>query len=254
MIKVEPKVYYISFGEGDAGGMLSFLEDNKIAWRPDPAVSFLENVYEFAGRLCYESWESEDGSFANKNLSKVRSGNSAYLENVINQEHGSIFEHGGIILLFNNVSRVFTHELVRHRAGSAFSQTSGRYVRLDDIKLWVPPSLNEEAQQVFKDTIEYMEQAQKKLEKIYDIDNMKDFGGKKKLTSAFRRIGPTGLANNILMSSNLRALRHIITMRTSPGAEEEIQLVFKDVADTLVKKFPNAFQDWDGTKFTKAKI
>ena len=251
---VEPKIYYLSFGEGDAGGMLQYLEDNHIAWRPDPQVSFLENLYEFAGRLCYESWVKEDGTYDNKNISKVRSGNYNYLGNVLNQGHGSVFEHGGIVILFNDVSRVFTHELVRHRVGTGYSQTSGRYVRLDNIKFWVPPSLNGEAAEVFEETVAVIEEAQKKLEKIYDIDNMKDFTSKKKLTSAFRRLAPNGLANNIIMSTNMRNIRHVINMRASEHAEEEIQLVFKQIATKMKEQFPSAMQDWNGTEFANKKI
>ena len=40
--------------------------------------------------------------------------------------------------MLHNVSRVATHELVRHRAGVAVSQESLRFVRLDDLPFWFP--------------------------------------------------------------------------------------------------------------------
>ena len=60
---------------------------------------------------------------------------------------------------FRNVSRVFTHELVRHRAGSAFSQESLRYVRLTDIGFRVPPALEPVREQVLS-LVEQLEEFQ----------------------------------------------------------------------------------------------
>lgn len=54
---------------------------------------------------------------------------------------GSVIEHHVTNWIFADVSRVFTHELVRHRVGTAFSQESLRYVRLNDLGLWLPPQI-----------------------------------------------------------------------------------------------------------------
>jgi thymidylate synthase (FAD) len=243
MISVTPK-YYLIADPSDTGELERFLKDQGIAWRPDPSVSFTENLMEFAGRLCYESWQTEDGDFLNLNLTRIREGNKEYLGNIIKQKHGSVFEHGGLVVLFSDVSRVFTHELVRHRAGCGFSQTSSRYVRLDELKFWIPPCIEEnpEAKKIFTDVIAQCEDAQRRLAEIYSIDTL-PFDQKKKLTSAFRRIAPNGLANNILMSTNHRAMRHMITMRASKHAEEEIQLLFSQLAVDLKSRFPGLYQD-----------
>ena len=145
------------------------------------------------------------------------------------------------------MSRVFTHELVRHRAGSAFSQTSGRYVRLRNIKFWIPDIIyqNDAAKQIFLQHIHRVEEDQAKLEEIFDIDNMTDFNQKKVLTSAFRRIAPNGQANNILWSTNHRALRNIIALRTSAGAEIEIQMIFRKLAVEMYEEFPNIYHDME---------
>jgi len=245
---VEPKTYVISLGDGFEQDFFDFLDDNKIKWRPDINVSFLENLYEFAGRLCYESWEQEDGTFQNKNLTKIRSGNKLYIDNILKVKHGSVLEHGGIVILFNNVSRVFTHELVRHRVGVAMSQTSGRYVRHDNIKIWIPPSLNKDDYIVvaIEQLIEQIEKTVKAIENKLGLNNVGiDFNVKKKLTSALRRITPNGIANNILFSFNGRSLRHIFQMRSSKHAEEEMQFVFSDLIKKLKEKLPNLLQDID---------
>ena len=83
------------------------------------------------------------------------------------------------------------------------------------------------------------------LAHAYAIEDEKKFDRKKKLTSAFRRVAPIGLATTIGWSCNMRALRHIIEMRTDPGAEEEIRLLFAKVYDTLKDRYPNLFGDYE---------
>lgn len=47
----------------------------------------------------------------------------------------SVFEHCQLNFIVTDCSRVYTHEQVRHRIGWSYSQTSGRYCRLDKIDL-----------------------------------------------------------------------------------------------------------------------
>ena len=129
MLQVTPQPIIVSIGEGFHCEFLNWLEKERIEWRPAPEVSFLENLYEFAGRLCYESWKLEDGSFVNKNLTKIREGNFEYLKNIIEVDHGSVLEHGNIVILFHNVSRVFTHELVRHRVGTSMCMSGDTKIK-----------------------------------------------------------------------------------------------------------------------------
>ena len=146
--------------------------------------------------------------------------------------------------MLTNVSRVLTHELVRHRAGAAYSQTSGRYVRLDDLPFWIPSCIKEnpELEKLFIDEILHQEETIKKMAEITKIDTL-DFKAKKTLTSAFRRVIGNGLANNITATYNHRALRHIIEMRTSYHAEEEIRLVFNKVFDAVAASYPAIYAD-----------
>src|SRR5256885_2727034 len=64
-----------------------------------------------------------------------------YLENIKKQGHGSVLEHADYSLLLEGVSRSLTHELVRHRAGFAYSQLSQRYVDESDANFVVPPAI-----------------------------------------------------------------------------------------------------------------
>lgn len=160
----------------------------------------------------------------------------------------SVLEHCVVNIAFLNVSRVLTHELVRHRAGAAYSQTSGRYVRTDELSFFLPTVFKEniELAEIYDQAISMQEESIKRMAKAARIDGMtskEDFAKKKQLTSAFRRIVGNGVANNIIASYNHRALRNIIELRTSRHAEEEIRLVFNSVAEQVSDRYPAVYAD-----------
>ena len=139
---------------------------------------------------------------------------------------------------------MFTHELVRHRAGSAFSQESLRYVRLADIGFRVPPALEPVREQVLS-IVEQLEEFQVSAAAELGIDaEGVPFHVKKEVTSALRRLAPIGLSTDIVWTANARTLRHVIEMRTAEGAEEELRLVFDTIARIMQAEAPGLFQDF----------
>jgi thymidylate synthase (FAD) len=205
-----------------------------------PAPNAGELLVEFGGRACYRSWEPG----LNPNVSKVRTDRREYLANILRSGHGSVLEHANYSFVIRNCSRVFTHELVRHRAGSAFSQESLRYVRLADIGFRVPPALEPVREQVLS-IVEQLEEFQVTAARELGIEaDGVPFHVKKEVTSALRRLAPIGLSTDIVWSANLRTLRHVIEMRTAEGAEEELRLVFDAVARIMCTEAPNVFQDF----------
>jgi len=89
-----------------------------------------ERLAEFAGRLCYMSQHNPAGRST-----------AEYLENILKQGHGSVFEHSTYVLLLEGISRSCTHELVRHRAGFGYSQLSQRYVDESEANFVMPPAI-----------------------------------------------------------------------------------------------------------------
>jgi thymidylate synthase (FAD) len=202
-------------------------------------------LIEFLGRLCYRSFKPG----LNKNVTKVRDDNTLYLDNVLKSKHGSILEHCTVTFLLHNVSRVLTHELVRHRAGTAFSQESLRYVRIEDLG-YILPSLggfNERANSLvattFKDVFSYVEQEIGALYEALEIDEADSFNIKKTVTSLIRRLAPQGMSTAIAFTANHRALRNIIEQRCTEAAEVEIRAVVFDMAIELKSRYPNIYQD-----------
>ncbi|HNZ48532.1 MAG TPA: FAD-dependent thymidylate synthase [Candidatus Hydrogenedentes bacterium] len=243
MKTVVPKVFLVGETRIVPEGLEQFLEHvGAPEWKSD-APSDSELLCEVMGRLCYRSFSPG----LNPNVTRVREGNKPYLSNILQVGHGSVLEHASLNFIFADVSRVVTHELVRHRAGVAISQESLRFVRLDNLSAYVPVHIreNEKGMEVFVRTIEHLEELQRELAEIYQINEEKQFDVKKKLTSAFRRIAPIGLATTIGWSCNFRTVRHVIEMRTDPHAEEEIRFLFAEVYRLVCERYPNLFSDYE---------
>jgi len=225
MHETKPQVFLLARPSLDLDGMRAYLHDvGGESWlerrleEAQESPNGGELIVEFGGRACYRS--------------------------ILRSAHGSVLEHANYSFAIRNCSRVFTHELVRHRAGSAFSQESLRYVRLTDIGFRVPPALEPVRDQVLA-IVEQLEEFQVSAAKELGIDE----GGvpfhiKKEVTSALRRLAPIGLSTDILWTANARTLRHVIEMRTSDGAEEELRLVFDQIARIMLAEAPGLFQDF----------
>lgn len=250
MVEVEPKAYLIAEprlfeGENGVWDWLKAVGANPVKVLGRMHGSDAEKIVELAARRCYKSFEVG----LNPNVTRIREDSREYHENILKVGHGSVTEHANFTMAFEFVSRVFTHELVRHRAGCAFSQESLRFVRLTELGFWIPPEIdqNPEARRLFIEAVEYLEACQSRLEQVFEEELNGDFNVKKKLTSAFRRIAPEGLATGIVVTFNTRALRHIIEKRTEGPAEVEMRLAINKAVDIIAPRHPLVFQDFEAT-------
>lgn len=249
MRPVAPKIFILAETMAYLSGVKAYLEAvGSKDWATDSPTD-IEGLSEIIGRACYRSYSIE----GNKNLDKVRSGNAQYLTNIIKSKHGSVLEHCWVTFAIVDVSRVLTHELVRHRVGTAVSQESLRFVRTDEISFWMPDLIvdSEESPNDKGGIFSKMTRALIALEDVYkdlvnqvNLDESKDFKRKKKWTSALRRMLPQGMATTIIWSTNMRNLRHVIEARTDPAAEEELRLVFGHIGGIAVVRWPHLFADY----------
>ena len=251
---IEPKVFVVAETVMDKEGLVAYLNEiGAEEWVDEnldleevphaiPECSELEKVVEVMGRLCYRSWAPG----LNQNVTKIREGNDEYLANILKTKHGSVTEHGSVSFIFHDVSRVFTHELVRHRQGVAISQESLRYVRLTNLKAYLPMCFAQDAWAAarMRTIYEMLEKEQLAFAEHFQLDAPgTDFNKKKQITSAMRRLAPIGLATAIGWTANIRTLRFVLALRTHPSAEEEIRLVFKIVGEVVRERYPNLFSD-----------
>jgi thymidylate synthase (FAD) len=244
---VKPKVFHVAQTRIIESGMQGYFDALGIPdWVTD-APTDAERLVEVMGRGCYRSFQAG----MNKNVTKIREGNAVYIGNILNTKHGSVIECATDSYIFLDASRVLTHELVRNRVGNSFSQESLRYVRLDALKGYFPRVFEEHPKKdqlmaFFKATFELLEGAQVQLAQILELDAIKEFDTKKRLTSAMRRLAPIGLATMIGYTGNHRSIRWAIEQRTDKVAEEEIRLVFGEVAEEQRRCYPNLYQDMTG--------
>ena len=218
----------------------------------DDAINSGQLLIEAAGRACYRSWDVG----LNPNVTRIRKDQATYFTNLLRSGHGSVLEHANYSFVIYDVSRVFTHELVRHRAGSAFSQESMRFVRLDEIPFRIPESMESLRPQIVS-ILETLEDFQITAAEHFGLDEEgKNFHEKKEITSALRRLAPEGVSTVIFWTANVRTLRHTIAARTDPGAEEELRTVFNTIGNLMVQEAPLLFGDFtvvDGAWTTEYK-
>lgn len=264
-IHVEPRVYLISSPQVDWKNIERFFDENEFShewldrWMNAAPGEDVEALDEFAARYCYQSYEVGEH---NLNLTQVRTDSEAFFENIKSTGHGSVIEHGMFSFAIHGISRVMSHELVRHRAGTAFSQLSMRYVRLSEMPFWFPEWALEDDRLMERcwAVLEVLENHQKFMSVHFGLEEDPEqileqsplyqergsgFGYKKFITSFMRRFSPQGVAaGGMVFSCNARALRHIISMRTAESAEEEIRMIFREIAQMMIDNFPLLFGDF----------
>lgn len=253
---VDIKIHCIATTQIDRNAITRWLNDmgaESYNLQEESIISDPEHVVGLAAKRCYKSYLP----CLNPNVSKVRNEWDVYFKNILSSGHGSVLEHSNFTYAFENVSRVFTAEMNRHRAGVGISEQSLRYCRFENIPFWLPKSLSDpnngtdsqrtETVRIIRETVEFIEARYKDLVNLWNFDNMKDFHTKKIVTSLLRRILPLGIATGAVYTMNGRAIRHICTMRCDPSAEEEICYVFSHVAKDMISRAPFLFQDFKQT-------
>jgi thymidylate synthase (FAD) len=200
-----------------------------------------EELTEFAGRLCYQS---------HKNPAERTT--REYLENIKKQAHGSVLEHASYSLLIEQVSRTFTHELVRHRAGMAYSQVSQRFVDSSNVGFVVPPLVLASEltvrcawQKAMGDSVTAYNTMTESLEMQLAITEpfMAKTLRRKRAREAARSVLANAAETKIVATGNVRAWRHILVMRGAEGADLEMRRWAHNALDILKAEAPGFFDD-----------
>jgi thymidylate synthase (FAD) len=198
-----------------------------------------ERLAEFAGRLCYMSQRNP----ANRTTRD-------YLENIKKQGHGSVLEHVNYSVLIEGVSRSLTHELVRHRAGWAYSQLSQRYVDESVADFVMPPAVigDEALERAWR---EQVESAQRTYVTLVD-ELMQRYGWvvdkvhrRKMAREAARAVLPNATETKIVATGNVRAWRTMLELRSSEGAELEIRRFAIMALRLMQSEAPAIFSDFE---------
>lgn len=286
-IKTATKVYLIGKPSLVPEGLQAFLRDEDLKWpTPMEGVSDPAIITEVMGRNCYMSYGDKAGSKTNQ----------VYINNLLGRVHGTEFKpgpaHGSVVEHVNwnfivaGADRGFTHEQVRHRVGTGYSQLSTRYCDYERDKTpgtWapafrIPPMgmLSERTQEIFRrgynlERVLYVEA----LESI--MQDLEESGLKAKLESegkserevrvalrkaargAARSLLPIGSEAILGFTANARAIWNMMYLRASQYAEGIIRDVFCQVATIMETEsgMPELFYGlefekmWDGSVYVK---
>jgi thymidylate synthase (FAD) len=217
----------------------SFVEPEHlpVAWLGESTDG--ERLAEFAGRLCYMSQRNPASRSTRE-----------YLENIKRQGHGSVLEHANYSLLLEGVSRSLTHELVRHRAGFAYSQLSQRYVDESEANFVVPPAIvgDEALERAWRAQIEeaqrcYVALVEQLMERYGWVADK--VHRRKMAREAARGVLPNSTETKIVVTGNARAWRTMLELRSGEGAELEIRRLAVAVLRVLQREAPAFFDDFE---------
>lgn len=238
----KPEVYLVGKQIVENAEVDRFLCDHGVEqWTTDTEVAG-QKLAEVAGRMCYMSF------------AKPRpGGNQAYLGNIIDVGHGSVLEHAVLNFIITGVSRSFTHELIRHRAGFGYSQLSQRYVDESQCEFVEPRVIADDSElhKLFVATVAaaqaaYVELTGKLSDRIEkEHPELSRTDRRKMARQAARSVLPNATETKVFVTVNARALRHFLFLRGTIHAEDEIRNVAIEMWKIAAKEWPGFFADFE---------
>jgi thymidylate synthase (FAD) len=151
------------------------------------------------------------------------------------------------------VSRGFSHQLVRHRVGWAFSQLSQQYHNESDAEFVAPSALTKSpsAFAAWSKAIAGSREAYRDiLESLKTPGASKDKEFRRAIFSAARSVLPNATETKIFATANARALRHFFSVRGAIEGDEEMRQVSTILFQLVHPEAPALFSDFVVQKLT----
>ena len=179
-----------------------------------------EELIEYAGHIC---WRTDS--------SPTKTDRKRFIKMLIEQNHMSVIEHPSASFEINGISRVCSHQIVRHRLAS-YSQESMRYVNMDNQPFRLPPSIaaTEKATRIWSSTAFAAQEAYQNLCKLVNREDA-------------RFVLPLSTTTRIIVTMNFRSWRHFIKLRCGKHAQWEIREVATQILRILYQEAPSIFDD-----------
>lgn len=186
-----------------------------------------ERTAAIAARLCYSS---KTPSELEESLTTEKT--EELLNKIMNSGHLSVLEHIAFTFGIEGISRVTSHQLVRHRLAS-YSQQSQRYVKIKSNEYFVLPKS-------IKDS-ESGQKIEQFFSSIFDLyQDLLDNGTSKEDA---RYILPNATKTNIIMTMNARELLHFLHLRHCKRAQWEIRGVAVKIHKIVKQIAPVIFKN-----------
>lgn len=191
-----------------------------IKYTPDP-----EKICAAAALSCYSNKNSGKliKSLTKKKIKRI-------IDEIIEKNHLSVIEHATFTFNIGNVSRVLTHQLVRHRIAS-YSQQSQRYIELLKPNYIVPDKImnDKEALIIYNEFMTFAWKTYNNL--IKNNIPIEDA----------RYVLPNAATTNITITMNARELLHFFKLRCCMRSQWEIRKMALKMLAEVKKVAPNIF-------------
>ena len=191
-----------------------------ICYTPEP-----ERMVAMAARLCYSPVGAEQlvEEMTDKQIAKL-------VGKIVDMGHLSTLEHVSFTFAIEGVSRVLTHQLVRHRIAS-YSQQSQRYVKEHDAQYIVPPAVvaRPEAKAKFDNLMKAIQQT---------YDELVELGVHQEDA---RYVLANATETKIVVTMNARALLNFFELRCCTRAQWEIRQLASEMLKYVQQTAPLLF-------------
>jgi thymidylate synthase (FAD) len=192
-----------------------------ICHTPEP-----DRVVAMSARLCYSPVGAEELSekMSDEQVEKL-------LTKIIEMGHSSTLEHVSFTFAIEGVSRVLTHQLVRHRIAS-YSQQSQRYVKEHDFEYILPHSIA--ASPAAKEKFErLMETIRRTYDELVELGVHQEDA---------RYCLANATETKIVVTMNARSLLHFFELRCCLRAQWEIRQLAEAMLAEVRKISPALFK------------
>ena len=160
-----------------------------------------------------------------------------FLQKAIQEEHESVLEHITLTYEVNNLTRACLQELARHRHISLSVESTRHTLKkllLDEDFILETPDLNYDVEQDDENITPASEMVLLLMQLAHN----------KKITNdELKYYVPEFWPTNLILTANVRELRHIVSIRTSPAAFKEFQELARNFVSVLPERFKYLFED-----------
>ncbi len=186
-----------------------------------------ERTVAMSARLCYSPIGAAQ---LEERISDEQAAN--LVRKLVSMGHLSTLEHVTFTFAIEGVSRVLTHQLVRHRIAS-YSQQSQRYVKEQEFETIIPASIaaKPEAKQKFT---ELMEEIQNLYNEFLAMDIPAEDA---------RYILPNAAETKIVCTFNARSLLNFFSLRCCTRAQWEIRALANEMLRQCKEAAPVIFEN-----------
>ncbi len=238
-----PIVRCIAKSSVDYDSIKEFLDSENVLWQRTTNSNDSDELVEFSGRICYMSFGQRQSPKSNPE----------YILNLIDSGHGSVLEHANWTFIASGVSRGFTHQLVRHRAGFSYSQLSQQYYDESDADFVAPPSLKKDSAlyrkwlEAMHSSVELYRELVGSAKKLAICNSFSNKEKLRELRTTARSILPNAIETKIVFTANARALRHFLITRGAIEGDWEMRDVSNQILKIVQQDAPSLFQDFETT-------